>query len=178
MQPWAHITLHTLLHSWTSYMTCSLMFRDQSRPDRSSYGTMLVSIGLLWSATGLQITHSSLYSTSPILSILESNWRVLLCLALEGLWPSSPSTHSPFTGNGGGRWGYWPGIMSGLDTPFQKIFSPVPWTRGHCMWCRRNFVAGPRETTRCRLISFFSSVKLLFCFDLEKNTWVCFDVCK
>ncbi len=56
---------HTLLHSWTPYMTYSLMFRDQSRPDTSSYGTMLVSIGLLWSATGLQITHSSLYSTSP-----------------------------------------------------------------------------------------------------------------
>ncbi len=60
-----HATLGPLLHSWTPYMTCSLMFRDQSRPDTSSYGTMLVSIGLLWSATGLQITHSSLYSTSP-----------------------------------------------------------------------------------------------------------------
>lgn len=37
------------------------------QPEQTRYvnTTMLVSIGLLWSATGLQITHSSLYSTSP-----------------------------------------------------------------------------------------------------------------
>ncbi len=73
MQPWAHITLHTLLHSWTPYMTCSLMFRDQSRPDTSSYGTMLVSIGLLWSATGYRSPTLHCTQPPPILSILESN---------------------------------------------------------------------------------------------------------
>ncbi len=82
MQPWAHITLHTLLHSWTPYMTCSLMFRDQSRPDTSSYGTMLVSIGLLWSATGFTdhplFTVLNLPPYSPFLNPIEeffSAWR-------------------------------------------------------------------------------------------------------
>uniref|UniRef100_A0A3Q2G7U3 Ig-like domain-containing protein n=1 Tax=Cyprinodon variegatus TaxID=28743 RepID=A0A3Q2G7U3_CYPVA len=44
------------------------LYKNPSEPewrtDTSSYGTILVSIGMLWSATGLQITHSSLHSTS------------------------------------------------------------------------------------------------------------------
>lgn len=66
MQHWAHTTLHTLLYSWTDYIIYSQVLRDQSRPGMSSNGTMLVFIGMLWSTTALQITYSSLYSTSRL----------------------------------------------------------------------------------------------------------------
>ncbi len=83
MQPWAHITLHTLLHSWTPYMTCSLMFRDQSRPDTSSYGTMLsfhrAALVRNWFTDHPLFTVLNL----PHTLLLESNWRVLSLLALE-----------------------------------------------------------------------------------------------
>ncbi len=62
-----HATLgpYNTAHIITFLDTLHDMLTNVQRPDTSSYGTMLVSIGLLWSATGLQITHSLLYSTSP-----------------------------------------------------------------------------------------------------------------
>ncbi len=55
-----HATLgpYNTAHIITFLDTLHDMLTNVQRPEQTRYGTMLVSIGLLWSATGLQITHS------------------------------------------------------------------------------------------------------------------------
>ncbi len=144
------------------------MTRAQSSPGTLSSAKMLVSTRLLWSTIGTQVTHISLHSISPILFILESYWRIIFCIVLEGVWSPAPPTHTQ--GNGGGLWGHRSGVMQFLDTALQAILS-------HCLAqdniaCDMVEVFWPnsqRNTRECLLFLCCSSLFVVVCWVLQSN---------
>ena len=96
---------------------------------------------------------SSLLCSVPasIFAFSQSNWGILLHLALAGIWSSSPCPHSTSWGYGGSMWRHWCCLYSRMDAPRKEVLSSVFSKRGHSLRCGWGIVARPSPEERWSL---------------------------
>lgn len=104
-----------------------------------------------WSGTQLFHWPHTIFdpSLSTIISIPQTNWRVLFCMAWSMI--GDPTMPAPSPGDGEGLWWHWCWSMPGLATSLQMVLPPSSGQREHCLWCLWHAMARPKNETESTL---------------------------
>ena len=119
---------------------------DQSSPGLLLSGIMLVSIGLLRSATGSPTIINLKSYTSPLHTISKPHRRVVSGLEMARIWPPTSCSHASSAGNGTGLRRHRLRVNPWMDSAHKAIFSPMLSGRKYCLWCWWDPMARPQQT--------------------------------